>query len=144
MKIIGWRLALALAFGVFLGGCETGPGESQESREAFKARMLEIEKRMKDSMPKTQENALKQNVNGETLNRVQQQLATLKEYQGEPTPKMDFVTVNAIQAFQRQMRLDENGLLDEKTLRLLEQEAKKVEAGDTGYFQKGYYAGARG
>ena len=75
---------VAVVFGLVLfGSCQSGPGETQESKDAFKQRMMEAEKRMKESMPKTQEIALKQKVDPETLNRVQQQLATLKEYLGD-------------------------------------------------------------
>ncbi|MGH7860268.1 MAG: hypothetical protein ACREQY_23310, partial [Candidatus Binatia bacterium] len=76
-------------------GCQSGPGESEESKEAFEARMREVAERIKDSMPKTQEIALKQKIEPERLEKIQKQLNALKEYLDEPTGKMDFVTVNA-------------------------------------------------
>ncbi|MGH7820395.1 MAG: peptidoglycan-binding domain-containing protein [Candidatus Binatia bacterium] len=130
---IGFGLACVLG----ALGCQSAPGEDQESKEAFEARMREIEQRIKDSMPKTQQIALKQKIEPERLKKVQEQLNALKEYLDEPTGKMDFVTVNAVQAFQRRMGLGDDGLLDERTLRLLEQEAAKVGQGNTDDFKTG-------
>ena len=119
-------LGVALLVGIGGAGCKSS--NPQESSKAFETRMKEIEKRMKDSMPKTQELALQQKVSPEVLKKVQEELGTLKEYLDEPTGKMDFVTVNAIQAFQRRMGLLDDGQLNEKTLRFLEEEAKKAQA----------------
>src|SRR5260221_13804542 len=88
-------VALALAF----SACSSGDPEANS--KSMEARMKEIEKRMKDSMPKTQENALAQKVDNETVKKVQTELQTLREYLDEPSGKMNRVTVNAIEAFQR-------------------------------------------
>jgi hypothetical protein len=134
------RRTIAFVAVLALAGCQTGPGETEESKEAFKARMMEIEKRMRDSMPKTQEIALKQKLDPKIVEKAQRELGVLKEYLDPPTGKIDFITVNSIQAFQRHMELAEDGLLDEKTLELLEREAKSVEQGNRQYFDTGYYA----
>ena len=118
-------------------GCQTVPGETEESKEAFKARMEEIEKRIKDSMPKTQEIALRQKVPKETVRDVQEKLAVLREYLDEPSGKLDFVTVNAIQAFERNVGLTDDGLLDAETLERLDEEVGKVRAGNEEYFRSG-------
>lgn len=118
-------LVLTLIFGG-LTACQSS--DPKESSKALEVRMKEIEKRMKDSMPKTQELALQQKVDPEVLKKVQEELQILKEYLDEPTGKMDFVTVNAIQAFQRRVGLLDDGQLSPKTLELLEEEAKKAHA----------------
>ena len=123
-------LATVLFAGLGGGGCQSS--DPKESSKALEIRMKEIEKRMKDSMPKTQELALHQEVAPEVLKKVQEELRSLKEYLDEPTGKMDFVTVNAIQAFQRQVGLLDDGLLNEKTLKRLEEEAKKAPATSQG------------
>jgi peptidoglycan hydrolase-like protein with peptidoglycan-binding domain len=121
LVVVGMLLA-----GLSGAGCSSSTPE--EDAEALKKRMIDIEKKVKDSMPKTQEIALKQKVDPEVLKKVQEELGVLKEYLDEPTGKMDFVTVNAIQAFQRRVELKDDGLLDEKTLARLEEEAKKAKA----------------
>lgn len=141
MKRDARTILVALVLVAVALGCEAVPGESEESKEAFKARMLEIEKRIKDSMPKTQEIALKQKAEKQTVREVQEKLAVLREYLDEPSGKIDFVTVNAIQAFERNVGLVDDGLLDEETLKRLDEAVEKVRAGDEEYFQKGYYAG---
>src|SRR5216684_2417532 len=115
-------VALALA----LAACSSGDPEA--SSKTMEARMKEIEKRMKDSMPKTQENALAQKVDKETVKKVQTQLQALSEYLDEPAGKLDMVTVNAIEAFQRHEGMKEDGLLNEETLKKLEAAAGKAGA----------------
>jgi peptidoglycan hydrolase-like protein with peptidoglycan-binding domain len=115
-------VALALAF----TACSSGDPEA--SSKTMEARMKEIEKRMKDSMPKTQENALAQKVDEAVVKKVQTQLKALSEYLDEPSGKMNMVTVNAIEAFQRRERMKEDGLLNEETLKKLEAAAGKAGA----------------
>ncbi|MGH7806311.1 MAG: peptidoglycan-binding domain-containing protein, partial [Candidatus Binatia bacterium] len=88
--------ALALA----LAACSSG-GDETKTSEAMEERMREIEKRIKESMPKVQEEALGQKVAPEIVKTAQENLKKLNEYQDEPSGKIDEVTVNAIQAFQR-------------------------------------------
>jgi peptidoglycan hydrolase-like protein with peptidoglycan-binding domain len=46
---------------------------------------------------------------------VQQNLTTINEYKGEVNGKLDSVTVNAIQAFQRDAGLIDDGIIDQRT-----------------------------
>jgi peptidoglycan hydrolase-like protein with peptidoglycan-binding domain len=63
--------------------------------------------------------ALAQKVDPAVVSEVQRHLTTIKEYQGEITGKLDSVTINAIQAFQRTAGLKDDGLLSEDTRRKL-------------------------
>lgn len=125
IKSVGAMLFAASLLAGLLGCQSSSP---EESAKALEARMKAIEKRMKDSMPKTQELALQQKVDPEVVKKVQEELRTLKEYLDDPTGNIDFVTVNAVEAFQRRMGLTDGGQLDAKTLELLESEAKKAGA----------------
>ena len=102
------------------------PTEPGMTSKAMEERMRDIEKRMKDSLPKTQEIALKQNAAPEVVKKAQEQLTVLKEYLDPPSGKIDMVTVNAIQAFQRSEGLHEDGLLNEETVKRLDEAAKKA------------------
>ncbi len=74
--------------------------------------------------------ALDQKVDKAVIRQVQEALTGRKEYMGEVDGKLDAVTVNAIQAFQRSVnatvpwwkpwaKITESGMLDEQTLALL-------------------------
>ena len=105
-------------------GCDS-PTESGTTSKAMEERMREIEKRVKASLPKTQEIALAQKADPDVVTKVQEQLNVLKEYlEDAPSGKIDMVTVNAIEAFQRRVGLHEDGLLDEETLKRLDEAAK--------------------
>ncbi|MGH7818569.1 MAG: hypothetical protein ACREQ9_02230, partial [Candidatus Binatia bacterium] len=52
----------ALAFGLTAGGCDTSPSDPATTSKAMEERMRDIEKRMKDALPKTQQIALGQKV----------------------------------------------------------------------------------
>ena len=117
--------AVAL-FGLAIVGCESAddPGKTSEKMEE---RVREIETRMKESMPKTQQIALAQKVDPAVVKKAQDQLKTLKEYlEDPPSGTIDGVTVNAIEAFQRRVGLRDDGLLDDETLRRLEEAAKSA------------------
>jgi peptidoglycan hydrolase-like protein with peptidoglycan-binding domain len=135
MRRLALVLAIPLAAALF--ACDTG--DTEETSESMKKRMKEMEKKAKESLPKTQELALKQTVAPETLRQVQQQLAVLREYLDEPTGKMDFVTVNAIEAFQLHVGLPDDGQLTDETLSRLRQEATAEESarktGGTSYWR---------
>jgi peptidoglycan hydrolase-like protein with peptidoglycan-binding domain len=82
---------------------------------------------MKDSMTKTQQLALAQKPDPAVVRKVQDQLKILNEYlEPSPSGKIDMVTVNAIEAFQHRVELKEDGLLNEETLRKLEEAAKNA------------------
>ena len=121
-RAIAATLVLALCGAA---GCDSPDPDSGTTSKAMEQRMREIEKRMKDSMPKTQQIALAQKTDATVVTKVQQQLKVLNEYQeATPSGKIDMVTVNAIEAFQRSAGLKEDGLLDDETLRKLEEAAK--------------------
>jgi peptidoglycan hydrolase-like protein with peptidoglycan-binding domain len=113
--------AVCLALGVL--GCSSG--DETKTSEAMAERMKEIEKRIKESMPKTQEMALDQKVAPDVVKKCQENLKKLSEYLDEPSGQIDMVTVNAIQAFQRRAGLTDDGLLDERTIKKLEEAAAK-------------------
>ena len=104
-------LALSLSA---LGACSGGSREERE-RQARK----EIMESIKD----VEAIALEQKVDAAVVKQVQGQLAALKEYQGEVNGKLDSVTINAIQAFQRTAGLEDDGILDETTRTKLTQAA---------------------
>ena len=117
---------MTLALVVGLAGCHSPDPDSGTTSKAMEQRMREIEKRVKDSMPKTQQIALAQKPDAAVVRKVQDQLKILNEYlEPSPSGKIDMVTVNAIEAFQRRVDLKDDGLLNEETLRKLD-EASKV------------------
>jgi len=69
--------------------------------------------------------ALEQKVDPEKVKQIQQQLAAIHEYKGEVNGKLDQVTVNAYEAFQRSNDLHPDGMFTDKTLRLLAEAAAK-------------------
>jgi peptidoglycan hydrolase-like protein with peptidoglycan-binding domain len=116
----------ALLFALVGAGCSSG--DSQATAKAMEQRMREIEKKMKDSMPKTQQIAITQKVDAALITRAQEALTTLKEYMDKPSGKIDMVTVNAIQAFQRREGVPEDGLLTEELLKKIEEAAAKAKS----------------
>lgn len=92
----------------------------------MEARLRDIEKRIRESMPRTQEQALAQEVDAAVVRETQEILRGLHEYQDPPNGKLDMVTVNAIQAFQRRAKLRDDGILDERTLRALRAGAPRL------------------
>ena len=116
---------LLAVFCLALGALGCSSGDETKTSEAMAARMKEIEKRIKESMPKTQEMALDQKVAPDVVKKCQENLKKLSEYQDEPSGQIDMVTVNAIQAFQRRAGLADDGLLDERTIKKLEEAAAK-------------------
>ena len=55
--------------------------------------------------------ALEQKADPAVVSEVQRNLTTINEYQGEIDGKLDSVTVNAIQAFQRTAGLKDDGII---------------------------------
>jgi peptidoglycan hydrolase-like protein with peptidoglycan-binding domain len=108
------RAALViLMFLLVLAGCDQN--NEKRGREALE--------KIKESMPDVEAKALAQKTTPEEVKRVQEALLVLKEYLGEPDGHLDAVTVNAIEAFQRSRGLRADGLLTEKTQRLLQEAA---------------------
>jgi len=90
-------------------------------------RAREAEKKIKETIPDVVGAALAQTTTPEQVTRVQDQLRVLSEYLGESTGKLDAVTVSAIQAFQRTQGLKADGMLTDKTMRLLQEAAAKAQ-----------------
>ena len=83
-------------------------------------RAREAEKKIKESVPDVVGAALAQKATPDQIKQAQQELKVLSEYLGEPTGTLDAVTVSAIQAFQRAQGLKADGMLTDKTMRLLQ------------------------
>lgn len=69
--------------------------------------------------------ALEQKVDPEKVKEIQRQLTAINEYKGEATGKLDQVTINAFEAFQRQNDIYPDGMFTDKTLRMLADAAAK-------------------
>jgi peptidoglycan hydrolase-like protein with peptidoglycan-binding domain len=91
-------------------------------------RAREAEKKIKDSIPDVVGAALEQKASPERIKLAQEELKTLSEYLGEANGKLDAVTVSAIQAFQRTQGIQADGMLSDKTMRLLQAAAAKAQA----------------
>ncbi len=89
------------------------------------ARAREAAEKIKESIPDIHTRALSQPVTEAEVREAQAALREVKEYLGEVNGKLDTITVNAIQAFQRSRGLRDNGILNERTKR----ELRKVLAG---------------
>ena len=89
-------------------------------------RAREAEKKIKESIPDVVGVALAQKVSPEQIKQAQEELKALSEYLGETNGKLDAVTVSAIQAFQRTQSLKADGMLTDKTMRLLQEAAAKA------------------
>lgn len=87
------------------------------------------EESAKKSMLAIDHLAIEQKVDPEKVKKIQQQLAAINEYLGEPNGKLDQVTINAYEAFQRSNGLYPDGMFDDKTLRMLEEAAAKSGSG---------------
>jgi peptidoglycan hydrolase-like protein with peptidoglycan-binding domain len=112
------RTLLILATLCALVGC-TGKDAETRAREA--------EKKIKDSIPDVVGAAVAQKVSPELVKQAQEKLKVLSEYLGEADGRLDAVTVSAIQAFQRTQGLKADGMLTDKTMRLLQDAAAKAQ-----------------
>jgi peptidoglycan hydrolase-like protein with peptidoglycan-binding domain len=90
------------------------------SQRDAETRAREAAEKIKASIPNVEERALEQKVNADEVKAAQEQLSKLNEYQGEVNGKLDSVTVNAIEAFQREHDIEANGLLTDETRQLLQ------------------------
>lgn len=96
------------------------------SAAAFACNEQSVERRARDaqdkilsSIPNRMAVALAQKATPEEIEQAQEALTVLKEYMGEINGKLDPVTINAIQAFQREHGLEDDGILDAETKALL-------------------------
>ena len=97
-------LAAVAALGI--AGCkgQTAEERGREIREKILSDIVDVEAV-----------ALEQKVDPAVVTEVQRQLTAINEYQGEVDGKLDSVTINAIQAFQRAAQLPDNGILTQAT-----------------------------
>ena len=103
-------LGVALLALVTLASCTTDT--ETRGREALE--------KIKESIPDVEAKALTQNVTPEEVKATQQALLAAKEYLGEVDGKLDSVTVNAIEAFQRAHGIADDGMLNEETTSALQ------------------------
>jgi peptidoglycan hydrolase-like protein with peptidoglycan-binding domain len=101
-RLLG-RLAL-FALLAALPACKTKTIEERE-REAADA----VARSLKD----VDAMAMEQKVDPAVVKEVQQHLTAIHEYQGEINGKLDQVTINAVQAFERAQDLEPDGIIDE-------------------------------
>lgn len=94
-------------------------GAAACSDEGIERRAREAADMMRESIPDVHARAAAQDADPETIKLAQRALTAAHEYQGEIHGELDRVTINAIQAFQRTHGLDDDGILDRKTLALL-------------------------
>lgn len=81
--------------------------------------------RARDAIVPLDEGALEQEIPAEQVKKVQEQLTALLEYMGPINGKLDQVTLNALEAFQRKNDIRADGRFNEETLRLLDQTASR-------------------
>lgn len=112
-----FALASTLLLGLTAPAC-TMPTEQDRAKAA--------EESAKKSLVAIDHAALEQKVDPEKVKKIQQQLTAVHEYKGDINGKLDQVTVNAYEAFQRSNGLYPDGMLTDKTLKLLEEAAAKA------------------
>ena len=108
-------LGLAVLCAAGLSACTDNSVEDRAKAQARK---------VQESFGEVQAAALAQNASEEDIRLAQATLTTLKEYQGEVNGKLDSVTVNAIQAFQRTAGLKDDGIITAQTREKLAAAAK--------------------
>lgn len=103
-----YRLSLGVALLTALGaaGC---------SHKTVEERARETADKMQKSLVDVEGIALEQKADPALVSEVQRNLTTINEYQGEIDGKIDSVTVNAIQAFQRTAGLPDDGIITQDT-----------------------------
>lgn len=113
------RLAVAstLLLGLAAPACKI-PTDQDRAKAA--------EESAKKSLVAIDHAALEQKVDADKVKKIQQQLTAVKEYKGDVNGKLDQVTINAYEAFQRSNGLFPDGMLNDKTLKLLEEAAAKA------------------
>lgn len=90
------------------------------SRQSIEDRAREQAEKIKASLGDAETRALEQKATPEQVKQAQVALTQVHEYMGEVNGKLDAITVNAVEAFQRSHGLEGNGILNEKTQRLLQ------------------------
>ena len=95
------------------------------SNQSTETRAREAAKKIKASIPDVEAKALAQKVTPDEVKQAQEALTIDNQYQGDVNGTLDAVTVNAIEAFQREHDLKDDGILTTETRRLLKQELAK-------------------
>jgi peptidoglycan hydrolase-like protein with peptidoglycan-binding domain len=118
MTFLRPRRSLLVAFGIALAcsAC-TFPTDQERAKAA--------EENAKKSLVAIDHLALEQKVEPDRVKKIQQQLTALNEYMGPANGKLDQVTVNAYEAFQRKNDFFPDGLFTDKQLKVLEEAAAK-------------------
>ena len=110
MTAIVWRRApRAATFALLAALVAACSGQTDEERGR------DILEKMQKSMVDVEAIAIDQKVDQAVVSEVQRNLTTINEYQGEIDGKLDAVTVNAIQAFQRTAGLKDDGIITDAT-----------------------------
>lgn len=117
-----FALGLALLFGIVtLGAC---------SSKDPAATAKEFAERAKSSIRSLDHAATSQKVEPDALKQIQQQLTAIQEYMGPINGKLDQVTLNAFEAFQRSEGMKADGMFTKSALtRLAEVAAQHGSAG---------------
>jgi peptidoglycan hydrolase-like protein with peptidoglycan-binding domain len=111
------RVLLGCAAVLFIVGCN---GRSAEMRAR------EAAEKIKESIPDVEARALAQKTTPEQVKQAQEALQKVHKYLGEANGKLDAVTVNSIEAFQRAHSLKADGILNENTQHALQEAAAKA------------------
>jgi len=112
---IAMRIALAAV--VVLGiGC---------GRKSVEDRARDAAEKIQSEQVDVEAVALDQKAPADVVSEVQRNLTAINEYQGEINGKLDSVTINAIQSFQRTAGLKDDGLINDKTREKLTAAAAK-------------------
>jgi len=85
------------------------------SKQSVEERAREQAEKIQKEMGDPDADALAQPADPSVISDAQRQLTVINEYQGEIDGKLDSVTVNAIQSFQRTAGLKDNGMLTADT-----------------------------
>jgi len=97
---------LAVAAALSAAGC---------SKQSVEERARETAEKIQKAMVDVEAIALDQKADPVVISEVQKNLTAINEYQGEIDGKLDSVTVNAIQAFQRTAGLKDDGIITAAT-----------------------------
>src|SRR5262249_3349334 len=118
MSLPAARCVLFCALGLLLSAVAcSGPTLEERAKEA--------EGSAKKSLLSIDHDAYGQKIDPAEVKKVQEQLTALNEYMGPVNGKLDTVTINAFEAFQRNNDLHPDGMFTRATLSLLEAAAAK-------------------
>jgi peptidoglycan hydrolase-like protein with peptidoglycan-binding domain len=101
------------------------PAFSGCSSELAEEKARAAAERARDAIQPLDHGALEQKISADVVKKVQTQLTTLKEYMGPITGRLDQVTLNALESFQRKNDITPDGRFNDETLRLLDSTASR-------------------